>query len=158
MIWPATLPPMEVSKLQHPTKSSLWLTTVWHLSKVLGNVKKKNQKKSLYNQPKPYFFQKIIVKSFLDRFLYFVCKLFPLFTLKCVSYEFLPLPSRKFNVAERLICICDSEIEVTLVVKYVHCYREQGFIFTWRLKCCSGWTEELLLCLLKTLNKGTNAF
>ena len=27
------------------------------------------QKKSLYNQPKPYFFQKIIVKSFLDRFL-----------------------------------------------------------------------------------------
>jgi hypothetical protein len=39
--------------------------TVWHLSTVLGNVKKK----SLYNQPKPYFFQKIIVKSFLDRFL-----------------------------------------------------------------------------------------
>ena len=39
--------------------------TVWHLSKVLGNVKKK----SLYNQPKLYFFQKIIVKSFLDRFL-----------------------------------------------------------------------------------------
>ena len=26
------------------------------------------KKKSLYNQPKPYFFQKIIVKSFLDRF------------------------------------------------------------------------------------------
>ena len=39
--------------------------TVWHLSTVLGNVKKKSQ----YNQPKPYFFQKIIVKSFLDRFL-----------------------------------------------------------------------------------------
>jgi hypothetical protein len=39
--------------------------TVWHLSTVLGNVKKK----SLYNQPKPYFFLKIIVKSFLDRFL-----------------------------------------------------------------------------------------
>ena len=39
--------------------------TVWHLSTVLGNVKKK----SLYNQPKPYFFQKNIVKSFLDRFL-----------------------------------------------------------------------------------------
>ena len=35
------------------------------MSKVLGNVKKK----SPYNQPKPYFFQKIIVKSFLDRFL-----------------------------------------------------------------------------------------
>jgi hypothetical protein len=33
--------------------------TVWHLSTVLGNVKKK----------KTYFFQKIIVKSFLDRFL-----------------------------------------------------------------------------------------
>jgi hypothetical protein len=29
----------------------------------------KCKKKSLYNQPKPYFFQKIIVKSFLDRFL-----------------------------------------------------------------------------------------
>ena len=39
--------------------------TVWHLSKVFGKCKKK----SLYNQPKPYFFQKIIVKSFLDRFL-----------------------------------------------------------------------------------------
>ena len=35
-----------------------------HLSKVLGNVKKK----SLYNQPKPYFFKKIIEGSFLDRF------------------------------------------------------------------------------------------
>jgi hypothetical protein len=31
--------------------------------KVLPHVKK-----SLYNQPKPYFFQKIIVKSFLDIF------------------------------------------------------------------------------------------
>ena len=36
-----------------------------HLSKVLGNVKKNNP----YNQIKPNFFQKIIVKSFLDRFL-----------------------------------------------------------------------------------------
>jgi hypothetical protein len=33
------------------------------LSKVLGKLKKK---KSLYNQPKPYFFQIIIVKSLLD--------------------------------------------------------------------------------------------
>jgi hypothetical protein len=37
--------------------------TTPHLSKVFGNVKK-----SLYNQPKPYFFQKIIVKSFLDKY------------------------------------------------------------------------------------------
>ena len=33
----------------------------------------------------------------------FLCNIFPLFTLKCVSYEFLSLSSRKFNVAERLI-------------------------------------------------------
>jgi hypothetical protein len=33
----------------------------------------------------------------------------------------------------------------------VHCYREQRFIFAWRLKCCSRWTEELLLCWLKVL-------
>jgi hypothetical protein len=38
----------------------------------------------------------------------------------------------------------------------VHCYRKQRFISTWRLKCCSRWTEELLLCLVKMLNKGTN--
>ena len=44
------------------------------------------------------------------------------------------------------------------MVNYVHCYWEQRFIFTWRLNCCSRWTEELLLCLVKTLNKGTNAF
>ena len=35
-----------------------------HLSKVLGNVK---NIPIYYNQPKPYLFQKIIVKSFLDR-------------------------------------------------------------------------------------------
>jgi hypothetical protein len=29
--------------------------------------------------------------------------MFPLFTLKCVSYKFLSLSSRKFNIAERLI-------------------------------------------------------
>jgi hypothetical protein len=45
-----------------------------------------------------------------------------------------------------------------LKVNYVHCYREQRFIFAWRLKCCSRWTEEFLLCLVKTLIKGTNAF
>ena len=39
--------------------------TVWHLSKVLGNVKRN----PYINQPKPYFFQKLIVKSFLDKFL-----------------------------------------------------------------------------------------
>ena len=48
--------------------------------------------------------------------------------------------------------------KIFLKVKYVHCYREQSFISTWRLKCCSGWTEELLICLVKTLNKGTSAF
>ena len=36
-----------------------------HLSKVLGNVKKYPY--TVYNQAKPYFFKKIIVKSFLDR-------------------------------------------------------------------------------------------
>ena len=48
--------------------------------------------------------------------------------------------------------------KIFLKVKYVHSYWEQRFIFTWRLKCCSRWTEELLLCLVKTLNTGTNAF
>jgi hypothetical protein len=48
--------------------------------------------------------------------------------------------------------------KTSLMVNYVHCYREQRFISTWRLKCCSRWTEELVLCLVKTLNKGTNAF
>ena len=48
--------------------------------------------------------------------------------------------------------------KIFLKVKYVNCYREQRFISIWRLKCCSRWTEELLLCLVKTLNKGTNAF
>jgi hypothetical protein len=43
--------------------------------------------------------------------------------------------------------------KIFLKVKYVYCYREQCFIYTWRLKCCSWWTEELLLCLVKTLNK-----
>jgi hypothetical protein len=39
--------------------------------KIQSSVKSigKCKKKSLYNQPKPYFVQKIIVKSFLDRFL-----------------------------------------------------------------------------------------
>ena len=45
--------------------------------------------------------------------------------------------------------------KIFLKVKYVHCYREQRFMFTWRLTCCSRWIEELLLCLVKTLNKGT---
>ena len=49
----------------------------------------------------------------------FVCKIFPLFTLKCVSYDFLSLPSRKFNVEERLIYTGDSEIEVTLVLSFL---------------------------------------
>jgi hypothetical protein len=40
----------------------------------------------------------------------------------------------------------------------VHCYQEKRFISTWRLKYCSRWTEELLLCLVKTLNTGNNAF
>jgi hypothetical protein len=44
---------------------------------------------------------------------------------------------------------------IFLMVNYVHCYREQHFISKWRLKCCSRWTEELVLCLVKTLNKGT---
>jgi hypothetical protein len=48
--------------------------------------------------------------------------------------------------------------KIFLKVNYVHCYREQHFISTWRFQCCSRWTEELLLCLVKTLNKGTNAF
>jgi hypothetical protein len=45
--------------------------------------------------------------------------------------------------------------KIFLKVKYIgDCYREQHLISTWRLKCCSRWTEELLLCLVKTLNKG----
>ena len=46
--------------------------------------------------------------------------------------------------------------KIFLMVNYVHCYREQRFISTWRLKCCSRWIEELVLCLVDTLNKGTN--
>jgi hypothetical protein len=48
--------------------------------------------------------------------------------------------------------------KIFLMVNNVHCYREQRFISTWGLKCCSRWTEELVLCLVKTSNKGTNAF
>jgi hypothetical protein len=47
--------------------------------------------------------------------------------------------------------------KIFLMVNNVHCYREQRFISTWGLKCCSRWTEELVLCLVKTSNKGTNA-
>jgi hypothetical protein len=39
--------------------------------------------------------------------------------------------------------------KIFLMMNYVHCYREQRFISTWRLNCCSRWTEELVLCLIK---------
>jgi hypothetical protein len=48
---------------------------------------------ALYNQPKPYFFQKIIMKSFLDRFLTNVTpkhselSIFLLFIYSLCSYE-----------------------------------------------------------------------
>ena len=57
--------------------------TVWHQSKVLGNVKKI----SLYNQPKPYFFQKIIVKSFLDRSKHSELSIFWLVIYSLCCYE-----------------------------------------------------------------------
>ena len=48
-----------------------FLIKLTEIIKIQSSVKSigKCKKKSLYNQPKPYFFQKIIVKSFLDRFL-----------------------------------------------------------------------------------------
>jgi hypothetical protein len=67
---------------------------------------------------------------------------------KTVTVETIPHFSIWFRVLQKIFP----------KVKYVHCYWEQHFISTWRLNCCSRWTEELLLCLVKTLNKGTNAF
>ena len=52
-------------------------------TKVLGNVKKI----SLYNQPKPYFFQKIIVKSFLDRSKHSELSIFWLVIYSLCCYE-----------------------------------------------------------------------
>ena len=48
-----------------------FLIKLTEIIKIQSSVKSigKCKKKSLYNQPKPYFFQKIIVKLFLDRFL-----------------------------------------------------------------------------------------
>jgi hypothetical protein len=42
------------------------ISHILHLSSVKSI--RKCKKKSLYNQPKPYFFQKNIMKSFLDKF------------------------------------------------------------------------------------------
>jgi hypothetical protein len=46
---------------------------------------------------------------------------------------------------------------IFLKVKYVHCYRGQRFMLTRGLACCCRLTEKLLLCLVKTLHKATNA-
>ena len=41
-----------------------------------------------------------------------------------------------------------------LKVKYLYCYREHCFSFIWRVSFCNKWIEELLLYLVKILNKG----
>jgi hypothetical protein len=62
----------------------LCLTDTLHFLKITPN------KTTLSISAGAYFFSSFYVK-------------FLLFTLKCVSYEFLSLPSLKFNVSERLI-------------------------------------------------------
>jgi uncharacterized membrane protein (DUF2068 family) len=51
----------------------------------------------------------------------------------------------KCNLKWRCIVVLQK---IFLMGNYVHCYREQRFISTWGLKCCSRWTEGFVLCLV----------
>ena len=61
---------------------------------------------------------------------------------------------RQFRISVLIPCITEN------ISKGEICALLSGttFYFYTTLRWCSRWTDELLLCLVKTLNKGTNAF